>query len=60
MTQETEFKIGDWVIFKNIPFLEGVIKDVSPKGNVFYETIYLVKIGVFKKKWFRENELLLM
>ena len=60
MTQETKFKIGDWVIFKNIPFLEGVIKDISPKGNVFYETIYLVKTGLFKKRWFGENELLLM
>ena len=44
-----KFKKGDFVIFKNILFLEGEIKDV-----------YLVKIGLFRKKWFKEEELELL
>ena len=55
-----KFKKGNFVIFKNIPFLEGEIKDVSPKGKIFYDTVYLVKIGLFRKKWFKEEELELL
>jgi hypothetical protein len=62
-----KFQIGDYIVFKDIPFKEGKIISISPEAK-----IYLIKYGrlifcfkclielFFKKKWFKENELELL
>lgn len=62
-----KLKIGDYVVFKNIPFKEGKIIDIIGFNFLVQEIkiklnkkngTYSIK-ETLKKEWFHENELLL-